>query len=101
MLINCRQATRLISQSMDTTLPWHRRLAIRVHLLYCVWCRRYATQLHIVSKAARQLETEVPRAADAKLSLEAKDQIRARLHSGLGSAPPGDSKEGPLPPQWS
>ena len=28
-MLNCREATRLISQSMDAKLPWPRRLAMR------------------------------------------------------------------------
>jgi hypothetical protein len=54
-MLNCRQVTRLVSQSMDEQLPWYRRLAVRVHLLYCVWCRRYASQVLFLRKAAREL----------------------------------------------
>lgn len=93
MLINCRQATRLISQSMDDKLPWHRRLAMRVHLLYCVWCRRYAAQLHILRKATRHLEAEPSTVAAEKLSAEAKDRIRARLQSAVQNERSGISNE--------
>ncbi len=87
-MINCRQATRLISQSMDTKLPWHRRLAMRVHLLYCIWCRRYARQLKFLRSAAKQLPPESACSPAQKLSEAAKQQMRARLEDALRNTPP-------------
>jgi hypothetical protein len=77
-MLNCREATRLISQSMDARLPWHRRLAMRIHLLYCVWCRRYADQLQLLRKAAKELPPEALE-PEQKLSSEEKQKMCARL----------------------
>jgi len=85
---NCRDTTRLISQSMDAKLPWHRRLAMRVHLLYCVWCRRYAAQLQFLRKATRKLQQEALNALPQKLSNEQKGQMQMRLQEGLKNLPP-------------
>jgi len=87
-MLNCRQVTRLISQSMDAKLPWHRRLAMRVHLLYCVWCRRYAAQLQLLRRATKELPPEALNAAPQTLSTEEKEQMRARLQEGLQNLPP-------------
>jgi hypothetical protein len=87
-MLNCREATRLISQSLDAKLPWHRRLAMRVHLLYCVWCRRYAAQLRFLRKATRELPPEALVGAPQKLSNEEKERMRARLQEGLKNLPP-------------
>jgi hypothetical protein len=86
-MINCREATRLISQAMDSTLPWHRRVAIKLHLLYCVWCRRYAAQLQILRKAAKQLDQDDLAAPGEKLSEEARQQMCARLKEALKEPP--------------
>ena len=32
-MMNCRQVTRLVSQSMDAKLPWYRSLAVRFHFI--------------------------------------------------------------------
>jgi hypothetical protein len=80
-MLNCRHATRLISQSMDARLPWHRRLALRIHLAYCVWCRRYAAQLRFLRQAAGQLPPESSQSAH-KLSDEEKQKMQARLKEG-------------------
>ncbi len=87
-MLNCRQVSRLISQSMDARLAWHRRLAIRVHLLYCVWCRRYAAQVRVLRQAARQLRPEAMSPEDRKLSDNAKQQLQARLAEALKDTPP-------------
>jgi hypothetical protein len=87
-MLNCRQATRLISQSFDAKLPWHRRLAMRVHLLYCVWCRRYAAQLQFLRRATREFPPESLEAVPQRLSNEEKEQMNARLQEGLKKLPP-------------
>ena len=85
-MLNCRQVTRLVSRGMDAKLPWHQRLAIRIHLLYCVWCRRYAAQVQFLRKATRRLGAE-PDVSGPKLSTEAKEQIRRQLQEELNKPP--------------
>ena len=89
-MLNCRQVTRLVSQSMDARLPWHQRLAVRFHLLYCVWCRRYTAQIQFLRKAAKGLAMEAAGASTPKLSDEAKGQMCLRLEEALkdSSSPP-------------
>jgi len=78
-MLNCRHVTRLLSQSMDAQLPWHRRLLIRLHLLYCVWCGRYAAQLKFLRKATQQLAQGMDEPTSERLSPEARERIRQRL----------------------
>jgi len=86
-MLNCRQVTRLVSKSMDARLPWHQRLAIRFHLLYCVWCRRYAAQIQFLRKATKALAVESTEESTPKLSVEAKEQMRNRLEKALKTPP--------------
>ena len=89
-MLNCRQVTRLVSQSMDARLPWYQRFAVRLHLLYCVWCRRYAAQVQFLRKAGKGLATA--NAAPLKLSEEAKEQMSRRLEEALKNPPPFSSQ---------
>jgi hypothetical protein len=73
---------------MESQLPWHQRLAVRFHLLYCVWCRRYAAQLQFLRKAAKGLAVEAATASAPKLSEEAKEQMRKRLEEAEKNSPP-------------
>ena len=72
---------------MDAKLPLHRRLVMRVHLLYCVWCRRYAAHLQFLRRASKELPPETL-AAPQKLSSEEKEQMRTRLQEELKGTPP-------------
>jgi len=38
----CREASRLQSEALDQPLSLPQRLGLRLHLLICKWCRRYA-----------------------------------------------------------
>jgi predicted anti-sigma-YlaC factor YlaD len=87
-MLNCRQITRLVSQGMDARLPWHQRLAIRIHLVYCVWCRRYADQLQFLRRASRDLAGGGNQSPPEKLSTEAREQIRQRLVQAMNEARP-------------
>ena len=82
-MLNCRQVTRLVSRSMDTNLRWYQWLGMRVHLLYCVWCRRYASQVRFLSKACKQMPPEVYTLSDT-----AREQMRARLQQAMKDEPP-------------
>jgi hypothetical protein len=86
-MLNCKQVTRLVSQAMDAKLPWYQRLGIRLHLLYCVWCRRYTAQLRFLQRAAREMAGESADFSDSKLSSEAKAQMRKRLQDALKNPP--------------
>ena len=77
-MLNCRHVTRLVSKSMDAKLRWYQRVAIRVHLLYCVWCRRYAAQIRFLRKATKAMAAGVTALAPT-LSVEVKEQMRKRL----------------------
>ena len=87
-MLNCRQVTRLLSQSMDAKLRWYQWLGMRIHLLYCVWCRRYAAQVQFLRKASKELGPEAHAAPTHKLSNAAKDRIRTRLQEASRNDPP-------------
>jgi hypothetical protein len=71
---------------MDARLLWHQRLAVRLHLLYCVWCRRYAAHIKFLRKAARGLVLKD--VSPPKLSEGAKERMQKRLEEALKNPPP-------------
>ena len=91
-MLNCRQVTRLVSRSMDSKLPWYQRLGVRIHLWYCVWCRRYAEQVRFLRRASHDLAGELDAAPEGALSPEAKDQMRERLRQAIKENPPATQK---------
>ncbi len=50
----CRDMVRILSQSMDQSLPLSLRIKKRIHYLICCWCQRYEEQLRYIRDTARQ-----------------------------------------------
>lgn len=44
-MLNCHDATRLLSQEQDKKLPITQRYALKLHLLACSGCRAFRHQL--------------------------------------------------------
>jgi hypothetical protein len=52
--IDCKAASRLISEGLDRDLDLGQRAALRLHLLICTACSRVKTQLAFLRGAAAQ-----------------------------------------------
>ncbi|HEY7944002.1 MAG TPA: zf-HC2 domain-containing protein [Casimicrobiaceae bacterium] len=53
-LISCKDASRLISQMQDGSLPRRRRWLVRLHLVWCDACRRFERQLALLREAMQR-----------------------------------------------
>ncbi len=78
VLPSCDEVSRLASQAMDEKLTLRKRLALRTHLMLCVWCRRSAGQLETMRNLARtggpaETLSDTARERMAR-ALEAEDQ---------------------------
>ena len=78
-MLNCKQVSELVSQSLDRRLSLGERLGIRMHLMVCAMCRRYRRQLLFLSRASRRLLGR-----DVRLSPEARRRIREKLRERDG-----------------
>ena len=54
-MIDCREASRLISQQADRPLPFARRLQLRVHLLVCDACTHFSRQVRLLRQALKRI----------------------------------------------
>ncbi len=54
-MLKCSEVSRLIASDECVDAPWTRRLAIRLHLMMCKNCSRYASQLRAIGKAVRAI----------------------------------------------
>ena len=86
-MLNCRQVSRLVSRSMDAPPPWYQRLAVRFHLLYCIWCRRYAAQVRFLRKAMKNVDAGPAERAPLALSAERKEKMRQALAEAQENPP--------------
>ncbi len=76
IMLSCRDVSRLLSAQREKSLGLKERLALKIHLMFCVFCRRYARQLHWVDNAFHTLghQKNPPHMNDA-----AKARIRDML----------------------
>ncbi len=52
--LSCRDASRLISQGQDRSLPWFQALTLRMHLRLCALCARFDVQLRFLREAMQR-----------------------------------------------
>jgi hypothetical protein len=81
-MLNCKDVTRLISESMDRSLPLGKRIAVRFHLLICKFCVRYEKQLLQIREMTRRLVATEGIPGDlygGTLSEEARERIGKTL----------------------
>ena len=50
-MLNCKEATALMSQAQDRPLSRAERLRLRLHLLFCRGCRRFNAQMTFLRRA--------------------------------------------------
>jgi anti-sigma factor RsiW len=44
-MLRCRDIAEQASDYVDGQLSWRRQLAVRLHLVMCLFCRRYTRQM--------------------------------------------------------
>jgi hypothetical protein len=74
-MLTCKQASQLISQSLDRKLSWQERLALRLHLCICKFCQRFSQQLHILRVALKRTSENIENDANITLPSETKARI--------------------------
>ena len=79
-MLNCRDATRLLSESLDHPLPWRRRMGLWMHVSMCKYCSRFGKQIAWLRRFMRRYpQTAEQQLATEKLSSEARQRIVERL----------------------
>jgi predicted anti-sigma-YlaC factor YlaD len=84
-MLNCKDASHLISQRLDRPLGRRERWGLRMHLLMCRYCRRFSRQLGLIHLALRKLGRESEQTEEgAELSAEARERIGKALRRQQG-----------------
>jgi hypothetical protein len=55
VILNCREATRLVSQGLDRRLGFAERVALRLHLAICDGCTNFRKQVQFLRRAVQRL----------------------------------------------
>ena len=81
-MLSCKDTARILSETKMSDLPLGKRIALKLHLMMCKLCRRYARQIATIDGAARELARraeEAPPELLGSLSPEAQERIKASL----------------------
>lgn len=49
-MLSCKEATRLVSEGLDRELPFWQRLGLRLHVVMCRGCSRFARQITALNR---------------------------------------------------
>ena len=83
-MLNCKEVSRLVSQSLDRKLSFWQGVSVWIHLSMCKLCRGFRKDLLKLRSAARQhaddikMDTSEPNAA---FSEETRERIQHALES--------------------
>lgn len=80
-MITCKQASQLLSQSLDRQLSWRERLVLRFHLLLCDACKRFARQIVLLGNTVKQVFQKIEQDEHLQLPQEARERITAAVES--------------------
>ncbi len=75
--MTCKDVYPLISEEMDHSLSFSRRVRLKMHLAVCNLCQVYSRQLQMLRNLARNLGKENSQAIEKKtLSPDTKEKIQ-------------------------
>ena len=80
-MLTCKQASRIISQSLDNPLSWSDRMKLKFHLFICDACTRFNKQMRLIQNAVLRIKFETENDDAIHLSLDAKARINKAIES--------------------
>jgi hypothetical protein len=83
---NCQEFARLASEMQDRPIGPFQKLHVRIHLLMCVFCRRFAKQIeliHSLSRSAGRFDPRSPLAGGGILPEALSEAAKARIKRAL------------------
>lgn len=81
MIISCKNASQLISKSLDQRLSFSERFKLRLHLLMCDMCTRFKQQLHALQSVIKKLLNQTEKESSIQLPQHTKERIHALIES--------------------
>jgi Putative zinc-finger len=74
-MLDCRQSSQLISQSLDRKLTLRERFSLKLHLMLCKYCLRFSQHLQTLHVALKAMANSVENDNTIKMPSSAKNRI--------------------------
>ncbi|MES2636600.1 MAG: zf-HC2 domain-containing protein [Pseudomonadota bacterium] len=81
MMLTCKQASQLISKSLDRELNWRERFALHLHVSMCKYCKRFSQQLLAMRIALKRMSKSIENDQNIQLPSETKSRITNSIES--------------------
>jgi hypothetical protein len=83
-MLDCKQASQIISQSLDRPLTMRERFALKLHLLICVYCKRFSQQMQTLRVAIKQMTASIENDNSIEMPAATKHRIENSLNNTVG-----------------
>ena len=80
-MLDCKQTSQLISQSLDRSLTLRERFALRLHLLVCKYCKQFSQHLQTIRVALKQMTNSIESNDGIAMPSAAKNRILQSIES--------------------
>ena len=74
-MLSCKQASQLISQSLDRPLRLNERFALKFHLIICKYCKRFSQQVQTLRVALKEQVNAIENNSAIEIPEAAKNRI--------------------------
>ncbi len=74
-MLSCKDASQIISQSLDRQLTMRERFALKLHLIICKYCKQFSQQIHSISVALKLAASHIENDGTIKMPSSAKKRI--------------------------
>jgi hypothetical protein len=74
-MLDCKQASQIISQSLDRNLTLRERLSLRLHLFICKKCVQFSQHLQTLRVAIKQMTSSIENNNTIEMPYAAKERI--------------------------
>ena len=86
-MLSCKEATRLVSEGLDRELPFWQRLGLRLHVVMCRGCSRFARQITALNRViADHYSNGPPADVSEHVPPDAVQRIKSSLHQATHRA---------------
>ena len=80
-MLDCKQTSQLISQSLDRSLTLRERFALRLHLLICKYCKQFSQHMQTIRVALKQMTSSIESNDGIAMPSAAKSRILQSIES--------------------
>ena len=82
---DCREVAELASLSLDETLPLKKRIGLKMHIMFCKFCRRNYKQMYLIRKLIR-IKLKSTDIGATKIKSGLSEESRQRISETLQKA---------------